>query len=101
ALGLVILTSSDINLEAGSVEDKIWLQMKTCFDPEIPDNIVDLGLIYAAVATPLGKNEYHVSVSMTLTAAGCGMGPVMVSEVDSKLRQINGVSEGKVESVFD
>lgn len=101
ALGLVILEASDINAEEGNVEDKIWKQMKTCFDPEIPVNIVDLGLIYAAEATPLGMNDYHVSVTMTLTAAGCGMGPVLVSEVDSKLRQIKGVSDVKVELVFD
>jgi probable FeS assembly SUF system protein SufT len=101
ALGLVILESSDINATEGSVEDKIWVQLKTCFDPEIPVNIVDLGLIYAVNVTPLRMNEYHVAITMTLTAAGCGMGPVLVSEVNGKIRQINGVTDVNVELVFD
>ena len=88
ALGLVILAGEDINATSGSVEDKIWQQLKTCFDPEIPVNIVDLGLIY-------------VAVTMTLTAAGCGMGPILVEEVQEKIRQIKDVTDVKVELVFD
>lgn len=101
ALGLVVLDSPDINAATGSVEDKIWMQLKTCFDPEIPVNIVDLGLIYACEVMPLGKGEYHVNVTMTLTAVGCGMGPVLVGEVEEKIRKIHGISEVKVELVFD
>jgi len=101
ALGLVILEQPDVNAMEGSLEDKIWLLLKTCFDPEIPVNIVDLGLVYACDVIPLGLNEYDVQVKMTLTAVGCGMGPVLVGEVEEKIRGINGVKAVKVELVFD
>lgn len=101
ALGLVILTLPDINESEGSVEEKVWQQLKTCFDPEIPVNIVDLGLIYNCQVLPLGKNDYQVTVVMTLTAVGCGMGPVLVGEVEEKIRQIHGATEVKVDLVFD
>jgi probable FeS assembly SUF system protein SufT len=101
ALGLVILEQPDINLMEGSIEDKVTAQMRTCFDPEIPVNIVDLGLIYATSVMPLGREEFHVDITMTLTAPGCGMGPVLVTEVEEKIRQINGVTEVKVHLVFD
>lgn len=101
AIGLVKLEEQDINLIEGTIEEKIWILMRTCFDPEIPVNIVDLGLIYACHVTPLGKNEHHVHIVMTLTAAGCGMGPVLVGEVEEKIRKIHGVTDVKVELVFD
>lgn len=101
ALGLVILDLPDINATDGTVEEKIWTQLKTCFDPEIPVNIVDLGLVYECNVHPLGMNDYHVEIKMTLTATGCGMGPVLVQEAEEKIRQIQGVSQVKVELVFD
>ena len=101
ALGLVILELADVNESEGTLEDKIWMQLKTCFDPEIPVNIVDLGLIYACDLLPLGKEDFHVHLTMTLTAAGCGMGPVLVSEVEEKLKLIHEIKEVKVELVFD
>lgn len=101
ALGLVILDLPDVNESEGTLEDKIWMQMKTCYDPEIPVNIVDLGLVYDCQVIPLGLNEYSIEVKMTLTAAGCGMGPVLVTEVEEKIKQIHGVIETKIELVFD
>lgn len=101
ALGLVILDLPDINEQEGTVEEKIWLQLKTCFDPEIPVNIVDLGLVYTCNVMPLGMNEYNVEIQLTLTAPGCGMGPVLLNEAQEKIRLINGVKEVKVELVFD
>ncbi len=101
ALGLVVLEQPDINEMEGPVEDKVTAQLKTCFDPEIPVNIVDLGLIYASDVLPMGKETFHVNITMTLTAPGCGMGPVLVSEVEEKVKQINGVVEVKVNLVFD
>lgn len=101
ALGLVILQSPDINSEPGTIEEKIWQQLKTCFDPEIPVNIADLGLIYDCQITPLGKNQHHVQIVMTLTAPGCGMGPVLVNEVQEKIKEIDGVTEVNVDLVFD
>lgn len=101
ALGLVVLDCPDIHSMEGSLEDKLWAQMKTCYDPEIPVNIVDLGLVYDCRIIPLGMNDFHVDVKMTLTASGCGMGPVLVGEVEEKLRQVHGVKEVVVELVFD
>lgn len=101
ALGLVILDIPDINQTEGTLEEKITSQLKTCFDPEIPVNIVDLGLVYDTQIIPLGKNDFRVEVRMTLTAVGCGMGPVLVGEVEEKIRHINGVTDVKVELVFD
>lgn len=102
ALGLVVLEDDDINekIEA-SLEEKIEIQLKTCYDPEIPVNIVDLGLIYERQLVPLGKNSYQVSIKMTLTAPGCGMGPVLVGDIVEKLRKINEISDVQVELVFD
>ena len=101
ALGLVVLELPDINKVDGSIEDKIQVQLKTCFDPEIPVNIVDLGLIYNTVVIPLGMNDHRVEVVMTLTAVGCGMGPVLLGEVEEKIRKIDGVTDVKVDLVFD
>lgn len=101
ALGLVILEEPDINETEGSLEQKIETQLKTCYDPEIPVNIVDLGLIYDMQTLPVGKNDYQVMITMTLTAPGCGMGPVLVSDIEEKLKMIEGISVVKVELVFD
>jgi probable FeS assembly SUF system protein SufT len=101
ALGLVILEIPDINKTEGSIEDKVQTQLRTCFDPEIPVNVVDLGLIYNTMVMPLGMNDHRVEVVMTLTAVGCGMGPVLVGEIEEKIRQIKGVTDVKVDLVFD
>ena len=85
--------------ENASLEDIVWAWLKTIYDPEIPVCIVDLGLIYAvAVDTDAGG---RVHVMMTLTSAGCGMGPVLQEEVKRKVGAIDGVSEVEVELVFD
>lgn len=101
ALGLMILDVPNINDEEGTLEDKIWTQLKTCFDPEIPVNIVDLGLVYECQVFPQGKEEFLVEIKMTLTAAGCGMGPILVNEVEEKIGQIKHVIATKVDLVFD
>lgn len=100
ALGMVIIDSPDVNDMIGTVEDKIWALMKTCFDPEIPVNIVDLGLVYECNSY-LQNDKYNVGVKMTLTAAGCGMGPVLVADIEQKIRSIPEVNEVKVDLVFD
>lgn len=101
ALGLVALDVSDIDQIEGTVEEKMWRQLQTCFDPEIPVNIVELGLVYQAEVIPLGKDGHHISIVMTLTAPGCGMGPVIVAEVEEKIRKIREVKDVKIELVFD
>ncbi len=87
---------------AGTVDEKLIIQqLKTCFDPEIPVNIYDLGLIYDYQILPLGKDEHHVIVTMTLTAPGCGMGEILASEIETKLLKIPHVTTVKINLVFD
>ena len=84
------------------VEKEAWTQMKTCYDPEIPVNIVDLGLIYDCHVTALPQpGRFQVDVKMTLTAPGCGMGPVLQQDVSNKLLSIEEVDEAIVELVWD
>jgi len=81
--------------------DEIWDQLKTCYDPEIPVNIVDLGLVYDCTVTPLAEGGNKVDVKMTLTAPGCGMGGVIASDAEQKIRLVPGVSDVSVEIVWD
>ena len=83
------------------VERLVWEQLRTCFDPEIPINVVDLGLIYECRLWPLGDGRRRVEVAMTLTAPGCGMGEFLVEDVRSKLEAVPTVAEADVELVFD
>ena len=83
------------------VEDRVWEELKLCFDPEIPVNIVDLGLIYGCVVTERAEGGYKVHVTMTLTAPGCGMGDVLKSDAESKINSILGVEDSMVELVVD
>ncbi|MBN8262657.1 MAG: putative Fe-S cluster assembly protein SufT [Xanthomonadales bacterium] len=83
------------------VERLVWQQLRTCFDPEIPVNIVELGLVYAAEVLPRDDGQREVRVRMTLTAPGCGMGEVLVDDVRSKVELIPTVAEADVELVFD
>ena len=82
-------------------EAAVWAAMKTCFDPEIPVNIVDLGLVYdlSVEKTPTGGHE--VEVKMTLTAQGCGMGPVIAEDARSKIAALPTVESAKVHIVWD
>ena len=82
-------------------ERAVWDAMKTCYDPEIPVNIVDLGLIYSCDFSETESGGIVVDVSMTLTAPGCGMGPILQQEVEQKIMGIPGVSEVKINLVWD
>lgn len=99
----VLLPSEKITVVGEGVEEAlVWEQLKTCYDPEIPVNIVDLGLIYEMIITKLDKEEgYHIGVQMTLTAPGCGMGPVLTQDVEKKLLLIPNVKRVDVVLVFD
>lgn len=101
ALMMVIMDEPDVNAMEGSLQDKIWETLKTCYDPEIPVNIVDLGLVYECAATANEVSGNNVAITMTLTAAGCGMGPVLVADIEQKVRAIDDVTEVKVDLVFD
>jgi probable FeS assembly SUF system protein SufT len=84
-----------------AVEQLVWRQLRTCFDPEIPINVVDLGLVYEATVTHRDDGQRLVAVKMTLTAPGCGMGEILVDDVRNKLELIPTVVEADVELVFD
>ncbi len=83
------------------IEDVIWEQLKTCYDPEIPVDIVNLGLVYRCELRPLGNGDRAVEVDMTLTAPGCGMGDVRVQDAREKIAVIPTVADVRVELVFD
>ncbi len=85
------------------VEKEIWTQLRTCYDPEIPVNIVDLGLIYDCHVEPIAgaENSFKAEVKMTLTAPGCGMGPVLQQDVQNKLLSIENVDDVSVELVWE
>lgn len=83
------------------VEKVVWDQLRTCFDPEIPINVVDLGLVYDVSLEHAGERGRMVYVKMTLTAPGCGMGDILVDDVRTKLELIPTVDEADVDLVFD
>jgi len=82
-------------------EEAIWTQLKTCYDPEIPVNIVDLGLIYSMEIKPQEGGGNLVEVKMTLTAPGCGMGPSIASDAQRKILTVPGVTDAQVDVVWD
>ena len=105
ALGLevpakpVVAATGPITQEG--LEKQVWEALKTCYDPEIPVNIVDLGLIYDCHLTPAGENSFKADVKMTLTAPGCGMGPTLAQDVQNKLLSLEPIDEANVELVWD
>ena len=106
ALGLKVQTQPASAATSGPVtqeqlEKQVWESLKTCYDPEIPVNVVDLGLIYDCHLTPSGANHYKADIKMTLTAPGCGMGPVLAQDVKNKLLALEAIDEANVELVWD
>jgi probable FeS assembly SUF system protein SufT len=94
--------TADPSAAAGPVDEKsVWDQLRTCYDPEIPVNIVDLGLVYDLQVFALPEGGHRVSVKMTLTAPGCSMGGVIAQEAETKIRSLPGVSDVAVELVWD
>ena len=83
------------------IERVVWEQLRTCFDPEIPVNVVDLGLVYDVSVDRRADDRRAVYVKMTLTAPGCGMGDILVDDVRSKLEMIPTIEEADVDLVFD
>ncbi|MBI3851702.1 MAG: putative Fe-S cluster assembly protein SufT [Verrucomicrobia bacterium] len=106
ALGLEIAAKPTASAGAPrgkeDLEKEVWNQLKTCYDPEIPVNVVDLGLIYDCNLTPIGaSNSYKADVKMTLTAPGCGMGPTLAQDVQNRLLSIEEIDEANVELVWE
>jgi probable FeS assembly SUF system protein SufT len=89
------------NVSDEEFEAIVWQQMRTCYDPEIPINIVDLGLIYECDIQQHDSGRRFVSIKMTLTAPGCGMGPILMEDVREKIEIIPAVENADVELVFD
>ena len=93
--------SSDKPVTQEDLEKQAWDAMRSCYDPEIPVNIVDLGLIYDLTISKLGDNAFQADVKMTLTAPGCGMGPMIAQDVQNRLLSLDAVEEANVELVWD
>lgn len=89
------------NVEVEDVSNLIWNTLKTCYDPEIPVNIVDLGLIYRCELEPMESGDVRALIDMTLTVPGCGMGEAIADEVCDKVLAIPRVGEITVNMVFD
>lgn len=103
AIGKVVVDQFEKNeINNGEYsEELVWEQLRTCFDPEIPVNIVDLGLIYDLSKDGTKKNGYTLNIKMTLTAPGCGMGPTIAQDVEDKVMSLPGVNIVLVEIVWD
>ena len=109
ALGLELDPSEELGMGIGggppttieAVEAAAWRQLATCYDPEIPVDIVSLGLVYGCQAKDLGDGRFRIDVRMTLTAAGCGMGTMIADEARDKMLGIPNVAEVEVELVWD
>lgn len=95
-------SSTSLSHQGPPDEEAIWKELKSVFDPEIPINIVDLGLVYSMkIIDPDENGEYEIQVNMTLTAPGCGMGPAIAEDARSRVEQVPGVSRAHVELVWD
>ena len=103
AIGKEPLRPPDVGADAteAEIETVVWDQLRTCFDPEIPINVVDLGLIYECELTNDADGKRVIRIAMTLTAPGCGMGPILMEDVKEKLELIPTVDRAEVELVFD
>ena len=84
-----------------TTEELAWDQLRTCFDPEIPVNIVDLGLVYSCNLSPLPEGGNRIDVKFTLTAPGCGMGDVLREDIKGKLLSVPEIKDADVQVVFD
>jgi probable FeS assembly SUF system protein SufT len=101
ALGLATGDSPQAAEQRHFSEKLVWDELKTIFDPEIPVNIVDLGLIYGCAISPGESGGNHIDIKMSMTAPGCGMGDVLKADVESKLSRLPEVKQVQVEIVFE
>jgi probable FeS assembly SUF system protein SufT len=101
ALGKTPEEAGTVASSGGDLEAMVWEQLKTCFDPEIPVNIVDLGLVYGMEVKDAEDGTKKVEIKMTLTAQGCGMGASIALDARHKIMSLAGVSEADVDLVWD
>jgi probable FeS assembly SUF system protein SufT len=98
---VVTQTASDEPVTPDQLKSKVWEALRTVYDPEIPINVVELGLVYKNEVSPVSDNRYRVDVDMTLTAPGCGMGPVLQQDALRKIQSLPGVQEANVQIVIE
>ncbi len=96
-----VAIEAQADVKQDDVRGLVWETLKTCYDPEIPVNIVELGLIYVCDVIPVDDEQVKVSIKMTLTAPGCGMGEAIANEVAEKVLALPRVAECSVDMVFD
>lgn len=101
AIGKKVANPLELLPSGASINDQVWAMLKTVFDPEIPVNIVDLGLVYDCQIKEVENDGYEIIITMTLTAPGCGMGPVIADDAKQKLLHIPGVKDAVIDIVFD
>ena len=103
SLGKEVVRGPEVAADAddAEIEKAVWAQLRTCYDPEIPVDIVELGLIYECKLEALADGQRRAKIRMTLTAPGCGMGDILVEDVKSKVLAVPRVSEAEVEMTFD
>ena len=95
------LVATENRPSGDSIEELVWNQLRSCFDPEIPVNIVDLGLIYDCSVQALSGGGHKATVRFTLTAQGCGMGQFLKEDIKKKLLLVSGLREADVDLVWD
>jgi len=101
ALGRKVAEVKSVESGKEAGEEEVWAVLKTCYDPEIPVNIVDLGLIYSMELKNTDAGGKRADVKMTLTAQGCGMGPSIAADARQKILSLSGVKEAQVDVVWD
>nr|WP_293247868.1 putative Fe-S cluster assembly protein SufT [Panacagrimonas sp.] len=104
SLGKAVVKGPELAADAGDseIENAVWSQLRTCYDPEIPVDIVELGLVYECRIEPIADSgDRKAVIRMTLTAPGCGMGDILVGDVKTKVLQVPRVTEADVELTFD
>tara|TARA_R110002049_G_scaffold307123_1_gene506862 strand:+ start:929 stop:1486 length:558 start_codon:yes stop_codon:yes gene_type:complete len=94
-------SSSNIPENASDLEQEVWAQLRNVYDPEIPVNIVDLGLVYDCKVVPTESEGMRAEVKMTLTAPGCGMGPTIAADAQGRIMTIEDMDDASVEVVWD
>ncbi len=94
-------SSSNIPEDASDLEMQVWHQLRNVYDPEIPVNIVDLGLVYGCEVSQDGEGKHKATVKMTLTAPGCGMGPTIAADAQARIMTIEEMDDAAVELVWE
>jgi metal-sulfur cluster biosynthetic enzyme len=95
------VTERERNADTAALEASVWQELRECYDPEIPVNIVELGLVYEVSTTPLPEGDRRVKVVMTVTSPGCDMSEVLRSDAEERIRKLAGVREVEIEVTFD